>query len=49
MDECKEVCGNCKWHRHESIDNGWVCTNPDSDYIGDWTDYEDRCWEFEER
>lgn len=43
----EECCGTCKYHKHESIDNGWVCVNPDSENLSDWTEYEDRCdfWE----
>ncbi len=43
------MCGNCAWHKHESIDDGWVCTNPDSEHLSDWTDYEDTCDEWEEK
>lgn len=45
-----ECCGTCRWHKRESIDDGWVCCNPDSDYLGDWTEYSDFCFEgYEER
>lgn len=30
----KECCGTCRWHQHESVDDGWVCVNPDSDGTG---------------
>ena len=43
------VCGECKWHTYEDIDHGWVCTNPDSPYCADWTEYEDDCDYFQER
>lgn len=46
MDRC---CGTCKYHEHEDIDNGWVCVNPESDYIADWTDYDFCCEDYEER
>lgn len=47
-DEC---CGNCKYHVHESIDDGWVCTNDESDNCADWTEYSDWCidWELREK
>ena len=43
----KAVCGDCRWHRHEDIDDGYICTNPDSDYVADWTEKDDWCshWE----
>lgn len=44
-----KCCGKCKYHRHEDIDNGWVCCNPDSDYCSDWTEYNDYCVDYEER
>ena len=44
----KRVCGTCKYHARD--DNGdWVCVNSDSDYITDWTDYDDGCEEWEQR
>jgi len=43
------ICGKCKWHQHEDIDDGWVCVNDRSEYCTDWTEYTDSCNEFEER
>jgi len=43
------ICGKCKWHVHEDIDDGWVCVNDRSEYCTDWTEYTDSCNEFEER
>lgn len=43
------ICGKCKWHVHEDIDDGWVCVNDRSEYCTDWTEYADSCNEFEER
>lgn len=48
MDE-REICGNCKYHKYEEIDKGWICTNPDSEYVADWTDYDFGCMDFEEK
>lgn len=31
-DKC---CGTCKYHCHEGIDDGWVCTNVDSEYVAE--------------
>ena len=45
----RECCGTCKYHKHENIDDGWVCVNPDSDNLSDWTEYADCCSEWEER
>ena len=45
----KPCCGNCKYHKHESVDDGWICTNPESDYVADWTEYSDYCSDYEER
>lgn len=44
----KKTCGNCKHHRRstESKDD-WLCTNPDSDYVADYTEYGDWCHEWE--
>ena len=44
-----EMCGTCKWHKHEDIDDGWVCVNDRSDYCTDWTDYGDYCEDYEPR
>lgn len=50
MSRCNaECCGTCKWHFHEKINEGWVCTNADSDYVTDWTDYDFCCDEYEKR
>lgn len=46
MNQC---CGTCKYHEPESIDVGWVCVNPESEYYTDWTEYNDCCEEYEER
>lgn len=47
--DIKQICGTCRYHYHEDIDDGWVCVNPDSDYRADWTEYEDTCDEWERR
>lgn len=49
MGNKKECYGIYKWHEHESIDNGWVCVNGDSEYCSDWTEYSHWCDEWEER
>lgn len=47
MEQC---CGTCKWHYAEDINEGFVCTNIESKYCADWTEYQDCCeeWEGEE-
>lgn len=45
----REICGECKWHKYEEIDRGYVCVNADSPYCTEWTDYSDSCREFEQR
>lgn len=45
----EKCCGTCKYHQHENIDDGWVCVNSDSEYVADWTEYNDWCGEWEER
>jgi len=51
MRDKEQCCGTCKHHVHESVDDGWIFGNPDSDYVIDWTDYGDWCadWEARER
>ena len=43
----EKCCGTCIYHKYEDISKGWLCTNPDSEYIADWTECEDSCenWE----
>jgi len=49
MGKIKICCGTCRWHEHESIDDGWICVNSDSEYCSDWTDYNHYCEDYEER
>ena len=46
MEQC---CGTCKYHRYEETSQGYVCCNDQSEYLADWTEYEDVCEEYEER
>lgn len=48
MDKDK-VCGTCKYHQYEDITDGWVCVNDESEYLADWTMFDDSCEEWEER
>lgn len=45
----RECCGECEYHVHEPIDDGWVCTNPDSLNCAEWTAYDDSCAEFSQK
>lgn len=47
QEDRERCCGTCQYHEHERIDDEWVCTNPDSYYCTDWTEYKDSCsfWE----
>lgn len=45
----EQICANCKWHKHESVDDGWVCVNADSEYCADWTDFDHSCEDWEGR
>lgn len=44
MERC---CGTCKWHWYVNIYEDFVCTNIDSEYCADWTDYDDYCEDWE--
>lgn len=44
-----ESCWRCKWHRHENIDDEWICTNTASEYCTCYTDADEHCDEWEER
>ena len=49
MEEKKKCCGTCRYHEHENISDGWVCVNDESEYLADWTEYNDSCEEWTER
>ena len=51
LDEKAErvCCGNCRWHTKEALTDDWLCDNADSDYVMDYTDFNDGCPEFERR
>lgn len=44
----ERCCGTCGYHRPDDAGEEWVCTNPDSEYRSDWTDYEWCCDDYEE-
>lgn len=41
-------CKDCKYHIKENMSGEYVCTNPDSDYLGMTTDNKDFCGGYEE-
>ena len=45
----KRSCGNCKYHQHEDITDGFVCVNPASANCTDWTEHNDCCSKWERR
>lgn len=45
----RKCCGTCKYHQFESVDDGYVCVNDESEYLSDWTECNDSCSEWEER
>lgn len=49
MDNTEKTCGTCKYHEHDEEYNDWVCTNSESEYMADFTDYNHSCSEHEER
>ena len=44
----EHICGTCRWHRFDDGFRDWACTNDDSDYCADFTDYAFQCDEYEE-
>lgn len=42
-----QVCGTCKYHHYDGTSEGFTCTNPDSDYFADWTEWNDCCSDWE--
>lgn len=43
----RRCCGTCAYHQFESVDEGYVCVNDESEYLSDWTDFchSCDCWE----
>ena len=47
-------CGKCKYNKYEVDPRGnhvgaFACVNPDSEFYGCWTQYNDSCEDFEKR
>lgn len=45
----RRCCGTCAYHQFESVDDGFVCVNDESEYLSDWTDFNHFCDAYEER
>lgn len=45
----EHVCGTCRHHKNNTKSGDWWCTEFDSEYFTDYTDYSDSCEEWEER
>lgn len=50
----EKICGECRWHKSDKMDNGfayigWYCDNVQSEYYTDFTDYSDMCEAWEQR
>ena len=44
------LCGECKHHKYDKeADGSWYCNNDRSEFFGDWTEYTDRCDEWESK
>ena len=40
-------CGTCLYHTRDFVTGEWICSNSDSEYFTDYTDYKDWCEEWE--
>lgn len=45
MDKC---CGTCKYCTYDKM-QGFVCVNPDSEYVADFVEYKHCCEDYEEK
>lgn len=47
----EKCCGTCSYHYHDKdmLEDDFCCVNPDSEYVTDYTLYDDVCDEWEER
>lgn len=44
-----EVCGACYYHKKDDYIDDWICTCPDSENNGTYTDYRATCDKFDSR
>lgn len=44
-----KCCGTCKWNRCVNEDGEWACTNINSEFYTDWTEFSAGCEEWEGR
>ena len=47
--DTRKICGTCRYHYHEEIDDGWVCVNSDSVSCADFIQDAEWCDAYEER
>ena len=43
----RQICGTCRYHWYEKVQDDWACGNPVSECYGIETDYTDECDEWE--
>jgi hypothetical protein len=48
MDDNEKCCGTCKYHCYDD-EYEWLCTNDISMNYQNWTEYEDKCEDWESR
>lgn len=44
-----KCCATCKYIEFESIDQGYVCVNSESEYCADWVEMNHSCEDWEEK
>lgn len=49
MDYESMICGMCRYHKQENLSGEWVCTNPDGEYFGMESLYDEHCPDWEEK
>jgi hypothetical protein len=47
MNEKKQICGTCEFHKYNFYHDDYMCRCDESEYCADWTDYKHTCdcWE----
>ena len=50
MKRDNECCGTCRYHvPDDNWPSDWICVNPESDNVADWTEYDECCDWYEPR
>lgn len=47
--EEERKCHSCYWHKKDRETGEWICTNPESEYVAEYTDGKDWCMDYEPR